>query len=111
MNTAAPARIRKDPILAEVKKRLVALYGDRIKRVALFGSRARGDHKQDSDYDVAVFLDGYNGSMDEIFRLADIGYDFMMEKQAFVSLKPFAPGAWDVDTLFTRHMHRDGIDI
>jgi uncharacterized protein len=111
MNTAAPARIRKDPVLADVKRQLNDLYGDRLKRVVLFGSRARGDHRRDSDYDIAVFIDGYSGSMEEVHRLADIGYDFMMKKKKFVSLKPFAPGAWDVDTLFMRHMHRDGIDI
>jgi predicted nucleotidyltransferase len=32
------------------------VYGDRLERVALFGSRARGDHRPDSDYDVAVLI-------------------------------------------------------
>jgi predicted nucleotidyltransferase len=32
------------------------MYGDRIERVVLFGSRARGDAQENSDYDVAVFL-------------------------------------------------------
>lgn len=29
-----------------------------VERVVLYGSRARGDHKPDSDYDVAVVLKG-----------------------------------------------------
>jgi predicted nucleotidyltransferase len=45
-----------DPILRRFRTALEALYGDRIERVVLFGSRARGEARDDSDYDVAVFL-------------------------------------------------------
>jgi predicted nucleotidyltransferase len=109
MNTAAPARIRKDPILAEVKKRLQTLYGARLKRVVLFGSRARGDHKQDSDYDVAVYLTGYDYTMPEVLRLADASWDVQAELGAIVSLKPFPDGSEERDTLLSREIHRDGI--
>lgn len=47
-----------DPILARLKKELEVLYGARLKRTLLYGSRARGDHQPDSDYDVLVVLDG-----------------------------------------------------
>ena len=45
-----------DPILKRFRADLDALYGDRIERVVLFGSRPRGDARAASDYDVAVFL-------------------------------------------------------
>jgi predicted nucleotidyltransferase len=45
-----------DPILKRFRAALDALYGGRLERVVLFGSRARGEARQDSDYDVAVFL-------------------------------------------------------
>ncbi|MBV9993231.1 MAG: nucleotidyltransferase domain-containing protein [Alphaproteobacteria bacterium] len=47
-----------DPILARIKSELEALYGARLKRVLLYGSRARGDHHEDSDYDILVVLEG-----------------------------------------------------
>src|SRR5438874_9741392 len=51
---------------------LTEIYGDRIERVVLFGSRARGDAREDSDYDVAVFLRDYApGTTTELYRLAD----------------------------------------
>jgi len=53
---ASPAN---DPILKRFGAALDELYGDRIERVVLFGSRARGDEQMDSDYDVAVFLNGF----------------------------------------------------
>jgi uncharacterized protein len=46
-----------DPVLARLKKELEALYGARLKRALLYGSRARGDHQPDSDYDVLAVLD------------------------------------------------------
>ena len=45
-----------DPILKRFRTALDEIYGDRLERVVLFGSRARGDARPDSDYDVAVFL-------------------------------------------------------
>jgi len=44
-------------VLQDFKARLTRRYGDRLKAVYLFGSRARGDHHADSDVDVALFLD------------------------------------------------------
>jgi predicted nucleotidyltransferase len=44
-----------DPILSRFRTALDLAYGERIERVVLFGSRARGDAGPDSVYDVAVF--------------------------------------------------------
>jgi predicted nucleotidyltransferase len=43
-----------DPVLAEVVRRLVAVY--QPEAVYLFGSHARGDVGPDSDYDVLVVV-------------------------------------------------------
>lgn len=43
-------------ILDELKAGLEALYGDRLDRVILYGSQARGDARPDSDIDVLVVL-------------------------------------------------------
>ena len=46
-----------NPILVRLKDELVKLYGPRLKQVLLYGSRARGDHQRDSDYDILVVLE------------------------------------------------------
>jgi len=52
-----PTSIKK--ILRELKKGLVAIYGDQLKAVILFGSYARGDaHPPDSDIDVMIVMKG-----------------------------------------------------
>jgi predicted nucleotidyltransferase len=43
-----------DPVLIRFRSALDEVYGARVERVVLFGSRARGDARPDSDYDVAV---------------------------------------------------------
>jgi uncharacterized protein len=45
-----------DPVLVRFRKALDDMCGDRLERVVLFGSRARGDAHAESDYDMAVFL-------------------------------------------------------
>ncbi len=49
---------KRDKILREAKSRLVAAFGDKIKDVILFGSRAWGKPKPWSDYDLVVVLRG-----------------------------------------------------
>ncbi|WP_294073792.1 nucleotidyltransferase domain-containing protein [Sphingomonas sp.] len=46
------------------------IYGERVERVVLFGSRARGDAKPDSDYDIAVFIRDAGTFTDESARIA-----------------------------------------
>jgi uncharacterized protein len=55
-----------DPILIRFRAALADAYGKRIERVVLFGSRARGDARADSDYDIAVFLEDFAGIAEEM---------------------------------------------
>jgi uncharacterized protein len=46
--------VERDPLLAEIVRRLVAAY--QPERIYLFGSKARGDAGPDSDYDLMVIV-------------------------------------------------------
>jgi predicted nucleotidyltransferase len=48
---------RRDERLAAFLSALRRRFGRRVRRVALFGSRARGEAVADSDYDLLVVLD------------------------------------------------------
>ncbi|MBI3376025.1 MAG: nucleotidyltransferase domain-containing protein [Betaproteobacteria bacterium] len=48
----------ENALLAEFFERVHALAGARLERVVVFGSRARGGSRADSDLDVAVFVAG-----------------------------------------------------
>ena len=58
-----------DPILKRFRDALDEMYGDRLERVVLYGSRARGDAREDSDVD--LFFDHPLGSLG-LFQLMDV---------------------------------------
>lgn len=62
MKTAAD--LKPDPKLTRIASALRGAFGARLVSALLFGSRARGDHRDDSDYDVAVLLEGYDHAVD-----------------------------------------------
>lgn len=43
-----------EKILKELKNNIAPFLGDRLERIVLYGSRARGDYDADSDIDVAI---------------------------------------------------------
>ena len=43
--------VPNDPVLTRFCATVMEIYGDRVERVVLFGSRAHDDAKPDSDYD------------------------------------------------------------
>ncbi|MGE0716068.1 MAG: nucleotidyltransferase domain-containing protein [Alphaproteobacteria bacterium] len=58
----------KGPIRDRLRSAIRSAFPD-LAMMLLFGSRARGDARADSDYDVAVFLQGYDGNAEAVFRL------------------------------------------
>ena len=55
-------------VLADLQIKLGELYGERLVRLVLFGSQARGDAGPDSDIDVMVVLRGEVSPFEEIER-------------------------------------------
>lgn len=49
--------MERDQILATLKAHEAALKARGVTHAAIFGSRARGDHRPDSDIDVVIDLD------------------------------------------------------
>ena len=46
-----------DALLWDLKKRLIDIYGDKLKKVLLYGSYAREDSDEESDLDIMVLVD------------------------------------------------------
>jgi predicted nucleotidyltransferase len=47
----------EETIVRRVRLELEKLYGNRLRKVILYGSRARGDAHEESDYDFLAVLD------------------------------------------------------
>jgi len=72
-------------ILAELRRRFEALYGERLVQMILFGSQARGDAVPGSDIDVLVVLRGEVSPCEEISRsIADVA-DISLHNNEVVS--------------------------
>jgi len=99
-----------DPILKSFRDALVELYGPALDRVVLFGSRARGDAREDSDYDVAVFLKGTPNRWAELRRLSVLEVRFM-DEGVFIEAIPFAASDYEKRTPIMHEIRQDGLTL
>jgi len=100
-----------DPILARFRAALGALYGNRLERVVLFGSRARGEARADSDYDIAVFVRDLCDRWQEIDRIVPVVTDIIDDTGAVIHALPYRAGSYEDRTSLMREIRRDGIDL
>ncbi len=101
----------EDPILQRFRAAVTEIYGDRLERVVLFGSRARGDSGPDSDYDIAVFLRDMPDRIAEMYRLADLGTELLDETGELVHAMPYPAGCYNERTPLMHEIRADGIDL
>lgn len=105
--------VADDPVLSRFRSTLAELYGERVERVVLYGSRARGEAGPDSDYDVLVFLKDF-GLRDrhiEIKRLSRIAADIVADTGALVSALPYPAGAYLESTPLMHEVRHDGVNL
>lgn len=83
-------------ILYLLKSRLTDELGDRLVKMVLYGSRARGDYRGDSDIDVAIIVRGLTGALKNrlLEIIADIEIEYLtalstlvISEETFESLK------------------------
>lgn len=109
--TDGPALMRDNPILAKFRATLNELYGERIERVLLYGSQARGDARPDSDYDVAVFLKDLSDRWAEADKIAVTTTDILRETGAVIHAMPYPAGAYRDNTPLMHEIRREGLDL
>ncbi|HEX5326185.1 MAG TPA: nucleotidyltransferase domain-containing protein [Acetobacteraceae bacterium] len=101
-----------DPVLTRFRAAITEIYGQRVERVVLFGSRARGDARKDSDYDVAVFLRDMPDRMAEINRLAEVATDILYKERQFIHAMPYRAESYnDPGMLLMHRIRAEGIDL
>jgi predicted nucleotidyltransferase len=81
-------RFDAEEIAGTVAADLRRLYGDRLRKVLLFGSWARGDAHPESDIDLLVVLDRLESPWEELRRMDDILWRHSLENDTIVCALP-----------------------
>ena len=101
-----------DHVLDSFRAAVTDIFGDRVERVVLYGSRARGDAQSDSDYDVAVFIEGLTSRWHESKRLAQAQIATLEETGATVNALLYPAGHWrDEASTLMGEIRADGVDL
>jgi uncharacterized protein len=101
-----------DPVLKRFRAAVNDIYGDRLERVVLFGSRARGDAQPDSDYDVAVFLRDMPDRIAELYRLADLSTAILEETGEFIHAMAYKAETYTDPRMPLMHeIRREGVAL
>jgi uncharacterized protein len=104
--------VRSAVRLRAFRREVELAFPGMIDRVVLFGSRARGEARRDSDYDVAVLFKGGERTSTARALLSDLAYRHML---AGVHIRPLALLVDDVcedgPLPVCRNIARDGFTI
>ena len=98
--------------LDDARRRLAGLYGDRLARVVLYGSQARGDARDESDVNVLVILRGPFNLYAEIKRLVRLQTELLDRYGELVVFQPFEREIYDDLTHpLMMNVHEEGIEL
>lgn len=103
----------------EAVRRFLILVADHydVAGAILYGSRARGTHRPDSDADVAVLLKGeHQRVLPTTLAMADIAYDVLLETGINISPLPVWLDEWEHPETFSNpsllhNIAREGVRL
>lgn len=98
-----------DPVALDLARRLRARLGSHLLRLVLFGSRARGDAREGSDYDVLVVVDERTEELREL--LLDVTGDLLDERDALALCLLLSADEWEDTRVLPigRNIEREGL--
>ena len=102
-----------EPILKQFREKATDLYGERLKKVVLYGSYARGQaDDENSDIDLAIVLSGTVKQCEEIDRMADIFTDLNLEHNVLIAVYPVSETIFEkAESPLLINVRREGITV
>jgi len=73
-------------LINRIKAHLVKMYGQKIRKVILYGSYVRGQATRDSDIDILVLVDKSLNPFEIRESLSDLLFDILLEEGELVSV-------------------------
>ncbi len=97
-------------VLDEFVRHVRERYGDRIERLIVFGSYARGDYGEDSDIDVLVVVKDRDLDIEK--DISGVSFDLLLKYSVDISLKVYSVEEFErgrrLATPFMREVERYG---
>lgn len=85
--TNVPAKVSN--IIDEFVKGVYKILGDRVKKIILYGSYARGDYNESSDIDIMILTDLEDKELTEYKeKIWDYAYDIEWDNAFEITLSP-----------------------
>lgn len=81
-------RAEIEPVLRELRTALEDLYGERLSKLLLYGSFARGEAWEGSDIDVLVVLRGEVNDWEEIKRMSEATHSIALKHEELIAKLP-----------------------
>ena len=101
-------------ILPELKQALQEHYGDRLVKLILYGSHARGEATEDSDIDVMVVLREleHSDASKEMTKTSSISSDISLKYSTLLTLFPISKQRLETyNSPLNINVKREGITI
>jgi predicted nucleotidyltransferase len=103
----------------EAVRRFLALISERYDMAGaiVYGSRARGTHRPDSDADVAILINGeHQRVLTTTLAMADVAYDVLLETGINISPLPVWLDQWEHPERFSNpallhNIAREGVRL
>ena len=100
------------PVLQEIKRSLHELYGDRLVRLILFGSHARGEGNPESDIDLLAVLKSPVSQVQEISYTSELCVKILLDYDELVSIIPMSEDRFNAKSIaLLRNIKREGIEF
>lgn len=104
---------KRKKALQEFVKRARERYGNKIEKMILFGSYARGGAKKDSDIDILAVTPEKRFEMQK--GLSGMAVDILLETGVYISVKVLTSGEYDfiksIKTGFYQSIAREGVAV
>lgn len=105
-------RFAPDHPLMQFRRAVEEAFGADLERVVLFGSRARGDARPDSDWDVAVFLRRGASDWNTLRTLSEIAVRIGdCREEMFIQPVPIDLAGIDRSIELRRHIREEGVEL
>lgn len=98
--------------VAEFRDAARRMFGTRLATIVVYGSRARGDHRSDSDWDIALFVEGATNTYTEYAPLAQLAGQILRDYDVEINACLLPANAWsENDTPLLRNIRKEGLAL